>query len=186
MKRIIALLCALLLLFTCAFADETASFTFRSGIRWGMTDEEVQAIEGPGFCYSQTFHGIPLAFTGYQDIDFSVYTGGLLAYTYIENDLCGAVYLTYSASPDDELYLRTALTCLYGESEPYEGTCPIVEYMLEPVVGSDTNGHFEYLWTMADGTTVLLYFEPNAVIGVFYLSPETNALLSKYIAAEGL
>lgn len=48
MKKIVSILLAALMLLGCcaAFAEEAAPFTFRGGLHWGMTIDEVIAAEG--------------------------------------------------------------------------------------------------------------------------------------------
>ena len=46
MKKIVAILLAVLMLCTCFACAEESSFTFRNGLYWGMSPEEVLAAEG--------------------------------------------------------------------------------------------------------------------------------------------
>lgn len=63
MKKFAAMLLALLLCLGMACAEE-AAFTFRNGVRWGMSPEEIQSAEG-------------CVFDGYNDTDIGMTMGVL-------------------------------------------------------------------------------------------------------------
>ena len=124
MKRFIAIiLSAMMILTVCAYAEtaqETQSaagseFNFRGGITWGMTPDEVRAIETGEEKSFREDGDVTALMYGYTD--FSKYTADYLLYVFVNNELKEAVYIITTNPADSQYdYLSGALTQLYGEA----------------------------------------------------------------------
>lgn len=156
MKKLMALLLALLL---CGAAlAEGGAFALREGVAWGMTQEEVLAVEKPAdyelesrAAGRQVLEIEDLRFSGAEyDLDYWFVNGALAAAEY-EFDLEDIASET----------LAEALDGQYGPRGAGDNT-RLIE-LLTALTGRDLNrtaelraGDFYYDWTGADGTYVAL------------------------------
>ena len=124
MKKLFALLCALLLLaVSCgALAEDAPIFNFRNGVRWEMTPEQVTACEGAEPDVSReegTQTGVQ-----YLKVGVSKYSAQLI-YMFRDNQLKLAMYGIADTTEDDYAYLDNALVSLYGAHADMDGTVVI-------------------------------------------------------------
>lgn len=113
MKKLVALLMALLLCTGAACAQE---FTFRNGLHWGMTSDEVLAAEGrASYDDIGSFGSITTAYL-LTDISISKFNAAG-AYLFVDDQLAGVLidpYMMVDNNEDDIEYLLNALTTVYG------------------------------------------------------------------------
>lgn len=161
-KLLVMLLATVLLLCGAAMAEEP--FTFRDGLKWGMSPDEVQAVEGV-FDDEYSFGSTDMAIIeegSFEGIDCT------LQYMFVDNKFCAfAVGPRYDADSltQQELEQITAyLTAAYGEPAPADA----VPYLIDKFI---TNSGVEIVtgWQPAEdiyitlidtyATTALYYFD---------------------------
>lgn len=193
MKRFIAMI--LVCLFACsmlgAYAEaapetttETAAaasegFSFRNGITWGMTPDEVRSAEGREDDSFREDGGIAALTYGYTDV--SKYTADYLLYLFSDNKLVEATYIfTSSWSPATAKYINGALTQLYGD--PTEMTADEISSEMSFYSGFDGSAI-----TSASGWTTenaLIRIAIDSELDITYLDPEfTGSAFSNYNTA---
>ena len=131
------------------------AFTFR-GLHWGMSPDEVQAVEGQEFSglaagsYTTTF--------GYlEDLRVSKFEADI-QYIFIENGLAGVGIAIDDSIDDlkaDADYLLQALTILYGEPQSQDAL-PAVLFEL---FFTKRNIDEMYVWLPADDTCIFLLID---------------------------
>ena len=181
MKKLICLILTLLFLCPTAFAEvpaeETPEFTFRNGIRWGMTPEQVRAAEGrEADDFYPTRDSVDIL--EFYDVPVSRFTSDLV-YIFVNDTLYGACYCGFdtdyiSASCH---YLNGALSSVYGNPVPVEPDV-INQFMIDISDGNNTGNFGDSLeWHAADDTKIWLTFYGDYDIYIFYVSPEFDASL---------
>lgn len=164
MKKLLVMLLAAVLLCGAAMAEEP--FSFRDGLKWGMSPDEVQAVEGE-FDDKYSFGGTDMALIeegNYEGIDC------MLQYMFIDNKFCAfAVGPRYDADSltQQELEQITAyLTAAYGEPAP-AGAVPylidkfITNSGVEIVTGWQPTKDVYIALIDTYETTALYYFDPS-------------------------
>lgn len=163
-KLLVMLLATVLLLCGAAMAEEP--FTFRDGLKWGMSPDEVQAVEGE-FDDEYSFGGTNMALIeegNYEGIDC------MLQYMFIDNKFCafavGPRYDADSLTQQELEQIAAYLTAAYGEPAP-AGAVP---YLIDKFI---TNSGVEIVtgWQPTEDvyialidtyeTTALYYFDPS-------------------------
>ncbi len=173
MKKTAAFLLIALVLFA-AFgaAAQTAPFTFRNGIQWGMSPEEVQAAEAAEPAVSQEMD------SGYL---INLYTGAAvsnysatLEYVFLKDALKLAVYdFTGNVAEKDFSYLSGALGSVYGEAEPigpeaiYDVLNAIVPdaYDLNALTGC-------IHWPLDSATDIYMFYYTEDQFSIMYVSED--------------
>lgn len=87
LMKVLALIVCFMLLNTVAFGEET--FTFRNGITWGMTADEVKAQEGTEVYNEENIGGIHVL--SYNHADVGGYDG-VVGYVFIDEKLVLSMY----------------------------------------------------------------------------------------------
>lgn len=127
-KLLLMLMAAVLLLCGAAMAEEP--FTFRDGLKWGMSPDEVQAVDGE-FVYEYSFGGTDMAV-----IEEGEHLGLSLdmRYLFIGDQLC--CFAVDATMVDQVASLRDAATAAYGEptneAVPYLVNKYLTNYGLTP------------------------------------------------------
>ena len=149
-KWLSSLLCLFLLLNCCAvFAEqaegsaeppETDRFIFRDGVRWGMSEEEVIALEG-----EEKNRNVESGFSAllYENVEVSKYRG-MLGYAFLRDQLVFSAYGIEDADEEMFAYLKTALEAVYG-NESEESAKELIP-ALNLLTGKDFNA--ENLWRL--------------------------------------
>ncbi|MBR6667875.1 MAG: hypothetical protein IKL25_05895 [Clostridia bacterium] len=120
MKKIIAALLAALMLCTCFACAEESAFTFRNGLHWGMTPDEVLAVEGRTEYWDFDELSYTASITELEDLMVSKFEADIV-YFFVEGKLAcveidPALWHEYDA--EDIEYLKQALSIVYGEADP--------------------------------------------------------------------
>ena len=154
--------------------SEKKPFSFRNGVSWAMTLQQVQAIENvpmkqvPSSDWSVLISESPVQVSRFQaDLVYIFYQDALrmITYEFQQNE---STSLNYQ-------YLTGALCSVYGESKDAN---PIVVkswmdriyqnyYQLEQM-------HDVREWTAEDGTSIFLYYFKNETFAILYVCPVTG------------
>ena len=182
MKRIAALLCALLLLAaSCsALAEETPVFTFRNGVQWDMSPEEVAACEGtPADSSREEEIRSTLV---YNSVQASKYPA-MLGYVFLEHQLKTIMYMIFDVQTEDFIYMKNALAQVYGASQDVdllqitESIAVICGVDLPDLTQEDFANAECACWQLDDGTRIMLYREKSTgeYMAMFYINPNGKA-----------
>lgn len=160
MKKLFMMLLAAVLLCGAALAEET--FSFREGLQWGMSPDEVQAIEGEFDDLYNTggTEDIALIYGGqYGDLTTD------LRYMFVNNRLCA--FAVDATDPKDTEALSQSLTAEYGE--PVDA----VPYLVDKFV---TNSEVEIIrgWQPAADAYIALIGTDGIAFGLFYFDPSVD------------
>lgn len=135
MKKLIVALAALALLLICASIaiNEDSAFTFRNGLRWGMTQAEVLAAEGR----TEYDEVDPLSSTAtaceLYDMTVSRFEASV-SHLFVDGRLVGTNIFPVLQSGDAEEdieYLKQALTTVYGKADAKLPIPPAVAALME-------------------------------------------------------
>lgn len=178
MKKIVAAILAALLLLTCLPAlAETPAFTFRGGMTWGMTPEQVIAIEGatPYATEAYSHHITKVVFhnravSAYNcTITYWFVDGGLAMSEIVLEDSWN--HLEYK-TPQTVTDLSNALSTVYGTAitEDTLNTVPAADYQdwsadWEALLAGKSTGAFSFKinydkvysgWWPVSGTAIVV------------------------------
>jgi len=123
MKRFLAILMSALLLFPCLACAEAPGFTFRSGLHWGMSPEEVLAIEGRDEADDEfsTYRTYTMEL---EELELSKFEADI-GYLFVDGKLAALECdpdLWLEFDDEDIAYLKEALSIVYG---PVDETLPV-------------------------------------------------------------
>ena len=178
MKRIVALLLALLMLGVCipSLAEEApAPFVFRGSVNWDMTLGQVAEAEGrqPDETYDEEAY-VMARYNGVQVSRFA----GMLVYMFVDGGLKMAAYGLSDLEDADIEYLARAMSSTYGayESTDAESAAALLEGVMgAPVETYQLDGlEAQYLWTLPNGTLVI-GGKQYGIFGLFYVNPTWKA-----------
>lgn len=130
------------------------TFTFR-GLTWGMTPEEVEAVEGQCFGEVANF-SYTLSYGVLENLRVSKFHA-LMGYVFAEGALAGVditIYDTEESYTEDAEYLVQALTQLYGD--PLVGKEALPETLRQLNQFGDEHTYF-HVWLPAEDTCIYLY-----------------------------
>ena len=179
MKKLFALLCALLLLtVSCgALAEDAPIFNFRNGVRWEMTPEQVTACEGAEPDVSReegTQTGVQ-----YLKVGVSKYSAQLI-YMFRDNQLKLDMYGIADTTEDDYAYLDNALVSLYGAHADIDGTV-VIEAVSAILQEDPTENYLDAystysIWQLEEGTVIFLG-QMDGSTELIYINPNYQATL---------
>ncbi len=133
-----------------------SSFTFRNGLHWGMTPEEVLATEKK------------LAFQSEQPVSDRV-IGRILTvklskfdvrgvYFFVDNQLAAVEFFYVGSQNGDATYLGNALQSVYGETEK---NAPVLKQLATAIIAVrgklDGYANAAYSWLLPSGTAIQLF-----------------------------
>ena len=155
--------------------QETADgFSFRGGVRWGMSQAEIQQLEQTDMV-ERSQDGWSVLYTTSQ-VEVSRFQADLV-YMFFQNQLR---MITYDFGQDGNAasytYLRGALSSVYGETrEP--GAEEVVRLMDQIYPGYYTVSLLNQVcgWTAPDGTTVYLYYYGEGTYAILYAGPDNSS-----------
>lgn len=173
MKKIVALALSLLMILSvsCALAEESDGFLFRNQIKWGMSQEEVKALQEGEIWLDYEVEDNAYMIE-YEDIAVSKFTAKL-AYCFANDQLVFASYYdfpSYDPEEDGE-YLYMALNALYGEGVAISGE-DIAAHMrkINSTIGeSFTDLEDIYQWTVGEDTLIWQFiFEEDTLYLLYF------------------
>lgn len=169
MKKIVAILLAVLTLCTCFACAEESAFTFRNGLHWGMTPEEVLAAEGRTAFDAEGSLGPITKALLLADISVSKYTASG-ACLFVDGKLAGILidpYMMVNNNEEDVEYLRQALSTVYGAAADLPVTATVQALL-------DAAGYVPlYAWQpTADSYICIVLGDP--FYGICYLNTEVD------------
>ena len=160
---------------------QTASgsgFTFRNGLHWGMSPEEVLAAEGVSqFAYTKPISDRMMIQDLLVNLSKFISDG---AYIFVDNRLVMTAFSIESSSADDAAYLAAALEQVYGPGTRGGALdsklVRIVEFLGGTVDGVD---EVTCTWSVQNGTIIQLIIHDN-IIELCYLdtTADVDAALS--------
>lgn len=185
MKKLVSVLLAALMLLCCgaAMAEAPAPFSFRGGLTWGMTAEEVIAIEGvqPDSTEEYSYHITKLV---YKSRQVSSYTCPV-TYWFVDGGLAQAeMKLGVGESfyfldlPETVVDMTNALTYAYGEPTGVDAmsvSMTAITTGIVPTTGIVVDIDAEHVfdtWAPAEGTEITLISHD----GYIYLRYVNNAI----------
>lgn len=151
------------------------SFTFRGGITWGMSREEVTALEKEA-SFSEIDLGNYLSLSSSGPVRLSRYEANL-AYLFSGDTLVMAAYGINESSPEVSEGLKQAYDTKYGEEQ--EASVEVFYGLLQktgalPFSEEDIRESTLYRWDAAGGTQVWMVLENESLV-ILYVSPEALA-----------
>lgn len=167
MKKIVAILLAALMLCGCmACAEEV--FTFRNGLRWGLTPAEVLAVEGRAEYEESAQSSYTCTVTTLDDLTVSKFEAEIV-YLFVDNGLaCLEIEpdLWHEYDAEEIEYLKQALALVYGEVNADLPVPPTVAALMEMngyhVVCGWQPAADSYIGIMSNGRYIELgYFNTN-------------------------
>ena len=188
MKKLVSLLLAALMLLCCcsALAEEAVSapeatpipeptpvpapFVFRGGLTWGMSAEEVIAIEGvaPNDTLNYSYHITKLVFYNRPVSSFNCtvtywfYDGGLAQ---AQMQLCHSKTSIFFEDPEEVVTMRNALTYAYGKPTGVETMSDAMSAIADGVIPAfimpevDIEHVFDTWQPAADAEITLIYHD---------------------------
>ena len=197
---IIAICLSISLLISNAFASssEDGSFIFRDGITWGMSKEDITALEGDDYrSVSTDFEGFELL--NYMDKQVSDFSAELNL-VFHQNLLICAGYFFYPDSQEDIDNLILAYTTKYGESHPGKEDYLKLHQLTQPDYAEYCAAYDEdkfFKWYAPGNTDILIFMEPvqfetysYTIATIYYIPPELPAALAEInktdISLEGI
>ena len=149
-------------------------FRFRDGIRWGMSPQQVKALESEAMT-ERTLQEWTVMLTD-EKVAVSRFTADLV-FMFREDRLAMITYEFRKKDPaTDFAYLCGALSSVYGERTAAEPAA--IKNLMDAVNPNRyrTEAITEaYGWTAEDGTAVYLYYFSPEAYAVLYASPESGA-----------
>ncbi len=146
-------------------------FRFRDGIRWGMNQRQVKALESEAMT-ERSMQNWSIMLTN-EKVAVSRFTADLV-FMFREDRLLMISYeFQRQAARDDFLYLSGALSSLYGEKR--EADPLTIKALMDAI--NPNHYRIELIteavgWEMPDGTAVFLYYYSGDAFAIMYVSPE--------------
>lgn len=148
-------------------------FRFRNGIRWGMTPEQVKALESESMV-ERSNQEWSIMVTA-EKVAVSRFTADLV-FMFRQNQLKMITYEFQRPDPETDFqYLAGALSDLYGEKREAD---PAVVKMLMDAINP---GRYQlelmtqtYAWIRGDGTAIFLYYYGPGLFSVLYAAPNSG------------
>jgi len=157
------------------------AFRFRDGIRWGMTPQQVQALETEKMT-ERSMADWSIMLTD-SKVVVSRFTADLV-FMFRQNQLQMISYEFPNARQDDFLYLGGALGTVYGEADEADPlTIKALMDAINPNRYKTEQIREAAKWITADSTTIYLYFYAANAFAITYVSPEMG---SKIYQINGL
>ena len=160
-------------------SEQESDFSFRNGIRWGMSPEEVRALENAEMT-ERTLGDLSVLVT-VSPVKVSLYTADLV-FMFYQNRLKMINYeFQYDGSMVRYQYLTGALCSVYGESRD-PGTYLIKAQMDRIYPDRYTQDWIReaHAWAAQDGTAVYQYFFTTGAYAILYTCPELSGQNSEY------
>ena len=165
-------------------AMEQPSFSFRGGIRWGMTPELVRSIETEamteksGEVWTVMVTADPVAVSRFSaDLVFIFQNNALKMITYEFYQDVSSLYYQY---------LIGALSSVYGDGqEAQPATVKALMDLIYPGRFSLEKIRQPVVWTHADGTHIYLYYFTDTNYAILYTSPGLGSQGGGYVV-DGL
>ena len=174
MKKLLFCVLAMILMLSCSALSEGAPFTFRNGVQFGMSMDQVIACEGsePGE-HDFLTEDSPWECLEWYDVPVSRFSAQL-NYIFNGDQLKLAVYDFYNrlhADSGDVDYLKAAIDEVYGEgviSEPEEILA--IMNMLVPGLYNLDSFDYRYIWRLDGVRVFLLSYENERSYSLMYVS----------------
>jgi hypothetical protein len=149
------------------------AFRFRDGIRWGMNQQQVKALEAEQMT-ERSMQNWSIMLTDGRVV-VSRFTANL-AFMFRDDRLMMISYEFPQEKPESFQYLTGALSSLYGEKADAE---PLkIKALMDAI--NPNRYRIELItqacgWTNSDGTAVYLYYYSETDFAIMYVSPELGA-----------
>ncbi len=165
--------------------ETAAAFSFRNGIRWDMTAEQVRALENVPMTERSSENWSVMVTEDKArvsrfsaDLVFMFYQGQLKMITYeFQSD----------GSALDYQYLLGALCSVYGESGPADGI--IIKRMMDQIYPDRYRTEWireGKMWSTGDGTHIFLYYFSSNAYAILYTCPALTVQNSEAYDINGL
>ena len=149
------------------------AFRFRNGIRWGMSTQQVKALETEPMS-ERTMQSWAVMLTDGK-VSVSRFAADLV-FMFREDRLMMISYEFTKALQDDFLYLSGALSSVYGEkSEADPLKIKVLMDAINPNYYKTEQITQAYGWNTPDGTVIYLYYYSADAFAIMYASPETGS-----------
>ena len=190
MKRFTAVLVAmaLIMMFGTAFGEEVSgmrelfqspeitstpapnAFRFRDGIRWGMSTQQVRALETEPMT-ERTMQNWSIMLTDGKVV-VSRFTADMV-FMFLQDRLLMISYEFQKGDNDEFLYLNGALAAVYGEKSEAD---PLkIKALMDSINPNRYRNELitqASVWTTADGTTIYQYYYSRDSFAITYVNPE--------------
>lgn len=165
--------------------QEASAFSFRNGVCWDMTSEQVCLQENVPM--SERSSGEWSVMITEEKVKVSRYTADLV-FMFRQNQL---KMITYEFESDgsmlDYQYLLGALCSVYGENQNADGT--VIKRMMDQIYPDRYRTDWireGKMWTLSDGTHIFLYFFSNNAYSILYTCPQLTVQNSNGYEVNGL
>ena len=157
--------------------EQVTAFTFRNGIGWNMSTEQVRSLEETPMTERTSTSGEWSVMLTNKKVDVSRFAANLI-FMFRQNQLRMITY-EFSTEKDSVIsfyYLIGALEYKYGKSQ--DGEAQAVKNLMDRI---DPN-HYRtdrmrqvHAWKDKDGTGIYLYYFDTDRFAILYASPELSA-----------
>ena len=149
-------------------------FVFRGKIKWGMSEEEVVALEGEPSSKTQADLYTSV---GYANVPVSNYKGNL-DYVFLQDRLMLSSYDISDADEETFDYLRKALKAVYGD-EAEADKMELNKLNEDKIPDKLLKGLSLAKWDISGGTVIYLICATNGQVNITYYSPDYMNLASE-------
>lgn len=165
--------------------QEVKAFSFRNGIRWDMTTEQIRALENvPMTDRSSSEWSVMITA---EKVKVSRFTADLV-FMFYQDQL---KMITYEFQSDgstlDYQYLLGALCSVYGESQNADGI--VIKRMMDQIYPDRYRTDWireGKMWSLADGTHIFLYFFSSNAYAILYTCPQLTVQNTGGYEVDGL
>lgn len=149
------------------------AFRFRNGIRWGMTTQQVRAMEDVRMT-ERSMQNWSVMLTD-EKVPVSLYSAQLV-FMFREDRLLMITYeFQNRESSDDFRYLTGALSSLYGEHEQADPlTIKALMDLINPNYYKLEKIKEASAWTAPDGTVIFQYHYSDNAYAIMYICPQLS------------
>ena len=152
-------------------SKQTAAFSFRNGIGWNMSMEQVKALENVGMTERSSNEWAVMVTT--EPVQVSRFQADLV-FMFWQDRLKMITYeFQADASRLNYQYLLGALCTVYGDSREAQPT--VIKSMMDRIYPDRYRTDWireAHAWTAADGTNLFLYYFSANSYAILYVTPE--------------
>ena len=155
--------------------EQVTSFTFRNGIGWNMSTEQVRVLEETPMTERTSTTGEWSVMLTNEKVTVSRFSANLI-FMFRQNQLRMITYeFRTNCSSLNFQYLTGALCSLYGESNAANPL--VVKGWMDRIYQNyyqQDQIHNALEWTAEDGTKIFLYYFTAETYAILYVCPTTN------------
>ncbi len=162
-------------------ATPAPAFSFRGGITWNMTREQVRSLES-GLEMTERSQGNWAVLYPLSQVEVSRFRADLV-YMFYADQLKMITYdFGSGGTVSDYTYLTGALDSVYGDhAEPDSSVVVSIMDQIYPGYYSAGNLHSVRSWTAGEDTWIYLYYYTQTAYGILYVNAAGGAGSGSYV-----